>query len=107
MCCISGLRRELDRSPDGAQRNPWYLCALVRYRRNFVAGGTYFFTATLVDRRSSALIRPRHLTADIEVALFANCPSFGSVSANGAVWPDFHQALAVLSCQRTMNGNPC
>jgi len=29
---------------------------MVRYRRNFVAGGTYFFTATLVDRRSSALI---------------------------------------------------
>jgi len=28
---------------------------MVRYRRNFVAGGTYFFTATLVDRRSSAL----------------------------------------------------
>ena len=29
---------------------------MVRYRRNFVAGGTYFFTATLVDRRSRALI---------------------------------------------------
>ena len=29
---------------------------MVRYRRNFVAGGTYFFTATLADRRSSALI---------------------------------------------------
>jgi putative transposase len=29
---------------------------MVRYRRNFVAGGTYFFTATLVDRRSSVLI---------------------------------------------------
>jgi putative transposase len=29
---------------------------MVRYRRNFVAGGTYFFTATLVDRRSSTLI---------------------------------------------------
>ena len=29
---------------------------MVRYRRNFVAGGTYFFTATLVDRTSSALI---------------------------------------------------
>ena len=29
---------------------------MVRYRRNFVEGGTYFFTATLVDRRSSALI---------------------------------------------------
>ena len=29
---------------------------MVRYRRNFVAGGTYFFTATLADRTSSALI---------------------------------------------------
>ena len=28
---------------------------MVRYRRNFVAGGTFFFTATLADRRSSAL----------------------------------------------------
>ena len=29
---------------------------MVRYRRNFVAGGTYFFTVTLADRRSSALV---------------------------------------------------
>jgi len=29
---------------------------MVRYRRNFVAGGTYFFTATLADRKSSVLI---------------------------------------------------
>jgi putative transposase len=29
---------------------------MVRYRRNFVAGGTFFFTATLVDRSSRALI---------------------------------------------------
>lgn len=29
---------------------------MVRYRRNLVAGGTYFFTATLVDRRSTALV---------------------------------------------------
>jgi putative transposase len=28
---------------------------MVQYRRNFVAGGTYFFTATLVDRTSRAL----------------------------------------------------
>jgi putative transposase len=28
---------------------------MVRYRRNFIAGGTYFFTVTLADRRSSAL----------------------------------------------------
>jgi REP-associated tyrosine transposase len=29
---------------------------MVRYRRNFVPGGTYFFTATLVDRTSHALV---------------------------------------------------
>jgi REP element-mobilizing transposase RayT len=29
---------------------------MVRYRRNFLPGGTFFFTLTLVDRRSSALI---------------------------------------------------
>jgi putative transposase len=28
---------------------------MVRYRRNFVPGGTYFFTVTLADRTSSAL----------------------------------------------------
>jgi putative transposase len=29
---------------------------MVRYRRNYVAGGTYFFTVTLADRRSRALV---------------------------------------------------
>jgi putative transposase len=29
---------------------------MVRYRRNLVPGGTYFFTLTLVDRRSSVLV---------------------------------------------------
>jgi hypothetical protein len=29
---------------------------MVRYRRNFVPGGTSFFTVTLADRRSSALV---------------------------------------------------
>jgi len=29
---------------------------MVLYRRNFVPGGTYFFTATLDDRRSSLLV---------------------------------------------------
>src|ERR1700687_4413825 len=29
---------------------------MVGYRRNFVPGGTYFFTVTLADRRSSALV---------------------------------------------------
>jgi len=29
---------------------------MVRYRRNFVPGGTYFFTVTLVDRLASTLV---------------------------------------------------
>src|SRR5215475_13321364 len=29
---------------------------MVRYRRNFVPGGTFFFTVTLADRRSSILV---------------------------------------------------
>ena len=34
---------------------------MVRYRRNFVAGGTFFFTVTLADRRSQALTE--HISA--------------------------------------------
>jgi putative transposase len=33
---------------------------MVRYRRSFVPGGTFFFTVTLDDRRSSALVE--HVT---------------------------------------------
>jgi putative transposase len=29
---------------------------MVRYRRNFVPGGTYFFTVALADRASSAFV---------------------------------------------------
>src|SRR5256885_11156838 len=29
---------------------------MVRYRRNLVPGGTYFFTVTLADRRSTILV---------------------------------------------------
>jgi putative transposase len=29
---------------------------MVRYRRNFLAGGTFFFTVTIADRRSSILV---------------------------------------------------
>jgi len=29
---------------------------MVRYRRNFIPGGTYFFMVTLADRRSNALV---------------------------------------------------
>src|SRR3990172_4650216 len=30
---------------------------MVRYRRNFVPGGTFFFTVTLADRTSSAMVQ--------------------------------------------------
>lgn len=30
--------------------------SMVRYRRNFLPGGTYFFTVTLADRRSTLLV---------------------------------------------------
>ncbi len=30
---------------------------MVRYRRNYVPGGTYFFTVTLRDRRADWLVR--------------------------------------------------
>jgi putative transposase len=60
-------------SPHGAQRNaggalgsarhtvlrlpsPGLQSAMVRYRRNLIAGGTFFFTVTLADRRSSVLV---------------------------------------------------
>jgi putative transposase len=33
-----------------------YHVAMVRYRRNRVDGGTYFFTVTLADRRSTAMV---------------------------------------------------
>src|SRR4051812_44982052 len=29
---------------------------MVKYRRNFLSGGTYFFAVTLSDRRSTALV---------------------------------------------------
>jgi putative transposase len=37
---------------------------MVRYRRNFLAGGTFFFTATLADRRSAALVENVDLLRD-------------------------------------------
>jgi putative transposase len=42
--------------PDCATLHPGYNLRMVRYRRNFVPGGMFFFTPTLDDRRSSALV---------------------------------------------------
>src|SRR5438128_9188147 len=53
-------------APDAVRAG--YSRGMVRYRRNFVAGGTYFFTATLVDRKSSVLIaHVEALRVDIRV----------------------------------------
>ena len=37
---------------------------MVGYRRNFVPGGTFFFTVTLSDRRSSLLVERTALLRD-------------------------------------------
>jgi putative transposase len=48
---------------------------MVRYRRNFVAGGTFFFTVTLADRRSRMLTEHvAHLRSAFREA-DANAPS--------------------------------
>jgi hypothetical protein len=43
-------------APDCASLHPGYDGRMVLYRRNFVPGGTFFFTAALADRRTEALI---------------------------------------------------
>lgn len=53
---LSGCLRHAIRHPafrKGSMRATW---AMVRYRRNFVPGGTYFFTVTLRDRRATTLV---------------------------------------------------
>jgi putative transposase len=47
--CISCSPHERSDMRDG-------LPTMVRYRRNFIPGGTWFFTVTLADRRSNALV---------------------------------------------------
>jgi putative transposase len=44
--------REFDRRPS----NVGFDLVMVGYRRNFIPGGTYFFTVTLEDRRSKMLV---------------------------------------------------
>ena len=43
-------------APDYAPLHPGYDGRMVLYRRNFVPGGTFFFTAALADRQSRALV---------------------------------------------------
>ena len=59
-----GSEKTLKCSPDEAQRNPGSTeryesmdgHPMVLYRRNRVTGGTYFFTVTLRDRKSTVLV---------------------------------------------------
>ena len=47
---------------------------MVRYRRNFIPGGSYFFTVTLRDRRSDLLVRHIDLLRDAFTAAMATRP---------------------------------
>ena len=52
-----GLQRQAKRKPRiSLTLHPGYESAMVRYRRNLVPGGMFFFTVTLADRRSRALV---------------------------------------------------
>ena len=49
-----------NRTPMEHKPNLGYASPMVRYRRNFIPGGTFFFTVTLRDRHSRVLIE--HIT---------------------------------------------
>lgn len=66
---------------------------MVRYRRNFVPGGTYFFTVTLKDRRSSALVE--HIGA--LRAAFRRCRRIHPFAIDAiVVLPDHLHAILTL-----------
>jgi putative transposase len=102
---------------------------MVRYRRNFIPGGTFFFTVTLADRRSSALVdhvdalraafragrRERPLTVDAIVILPEHLHTIFTLPAGDA---DFsgrwrrikghfsnHMITVVASAKRHPNGD--
>ena len=51
-----------------------YTGAMVRYRRNFVAGGTFFFTLTLRDRTSRVLVEHIDALREAFRAARDHCP---------------------------------
>src|SRR5262245_8579090 len=57
-CCFAHPAYALSRDGDcrSRQRLGDGETRMVNYRRNFVPGGTFFFTVTLVDRRSKLLV---------------------------------------------------
>jgi putative transposase len=102
---------------------------MVRYRRNFVPGGTWFFTATLADRRSTALVdhidalhsafraarRASHFAIDAIVVLPDHLHAILTLPSNDADFPgrwrrikgNFSNALigAGLDLERWPNGD--
>jgi putative transposase len=66
---------------------------MVKYRRNFLPGGTFFFTVTLVDRRSSVLVD--HIAALRDAFRVASRQRPFSVEAI-AVLPDHLHAILTL-----------
>jgi putative transposase len=119
---ISGSPHERSDMRDGLPR-------MVRYRRNFIPGGTYFFTVTLADRRSNALVdhigalrlafraasRARPFAIDAIVILPDHLHAILSLPSNDADFPGrwrrikghFSSALieAGLHLQRRPNGD--
>jgi putative transposase len=66
---------------------------MVRYRRNFVRGGTYFFTVTLRDRRSFVLVE--HI-AELRAA-FRRCRRLHAFEIEAIViLPDHLHAIMTL-----------
>jgi hypothetical protein len=88
-------------TPHFAELNAGYIGAsydtlpdMVRYRRNFVAGGTYFFTATLVDRK---LCKP---TGQTRISLALN-PGYGFY---GFRYPSKNSSASCTACRCTASG---
>jgi len=65
---------------------------MVNYRRNFVSGGTFFFTVTLADRRSKVLVDHIDLLRDALRAARRERP-FGDADCT-------HHALVMLQITR-------
>jgi hypothetical protein len=88
----------------GAQRKPGVSLRMVRYRRNLVPGGTYFFTVTLADRRSSVLVE--HIDALRAVVRETRAARPFAIDAV-VVLPDHLHIVMTLPCLRMiLSENP-
>jgi putative transposase len=93
---------------------------MVRYRRNFVPGGTFFFTVTLADRRSRMLTehvahlrmafrearRQRPLTIDAIVILPEHLHAVMTLPANDTNFSARWQRIKGLFTRRVATGFP-